>query len=106
MLETVPDIRNMPIVQVEEWIAAVRIKRLTLLIEYQKLESIELGVQHGRAGQQLEKQTEMLEKELIRLTNLLTKCDDRIMKITALREEMGLIEDLQQELEDLQDENT
>ena len=80
--------------QIENHVEAVRARRMVSAIEYHNGIQAKLTHESGKLQVRMSKQYEMLGKELERVENAENKVLARIETLEALRQEIGLIEDM------------
>jgi hypothetical protein len=89
-----PEIDEIPIPELESRIAAIRERRIVAAIEYAASKSMQLEIDKDMVHRKLKAQYEMLGKELERCERAIYACDERLVKITMLKDEAGLLEDM------------
>jgi hypothetical protein len=89
-----PEIWEIPIPELEDRIAAIRERRIVAAIEYAVGKSLQLEIDKDMVHRKLKAQYEMLGKELERAERVIYALNERLVKITQLKDEADLLEDL------------
>lgn len=86
-----PTIRDCTREQVEAHIEQVRNRRMLAAIEFHNTKNMKLSQAGGKIQDRLDKQLDMLEKEIGNLERAEIKVTDRLNTIEALKQELGVI---------------
>jgi hypothetical protein len=89
-----PEIWEIPIPELENRIAAIRERRIVAAMEYAASKSMQLEMDKDMVHRKLKAQYEMLGKELERGERVIYALEERLYKITQLKDEAGLLEDM------------
>ncbi|MCI0557507.1 MAG: hypothetical protein MN733_03350 [Nitrososphaera sp.] len=90
----------MDIKQIEKHLENVRNRRLTLVIQYQQSKNIKLSAELHKNQSRLDRQIELLSKDIARIDTLYDKCQDRIKLITALKNENSFVTSMMEEIDE------
>lgn len=90
-----PELSQLSIPELEDRIAAIRERRIVAAIEYAAGQKMQLEIDKDQVHRKLKAQYEMLGKELERGERLLFALEERLVKITILKDEAGLLEEYQ-----------
>jgi hypothetical protein len=100
-LTLIPTLDDLDLPEKERKLEQIRVRRLTLVIQYQKAKSLALSAEYGKVNLRLSRQVEMLEKDIIRLDQLISKCEDRMRQITVLSNEKSFVSDMMQDIREV-----
>lgn len=74
--------------QLDEFIDGLRERRMSAQRQYEQAKKLEKEMREGRLRERLAKHLEILERELTRVNKALSKIDQRVVNIRALRLEI------------------
>lgn len=84
-----PDIREVPIEELEALVTTKRHKRLSLVFQHQQLEAARASKVFDKADTAVFKQMTILERDLVKIDELIHKCSDRIIRINLLKNDIS-----------------
>jgi acyl-coenzyme A synthetase/AMP-(fatty) acid ligase len=85
-----PTIGDMTTEELERRIEAVRARRIVCALEYVAGEQMRLEEEADKAQRKLKAHYEMLGKELDRCDRAIHACEQRVVQIELLRQEIGI----------------
>lgn len=90
-----PTLRDCTREDIEAHVEAIRIRRMSASLAYHELKNTKISTATAKVQGRLDKQLQMLEREINALERADDKVQDRLAAIEVLRQEMGfLIEQL------------
>lgn len=90
-------LEEMTIEELEQHLEGVRARRIVAAMEYVAGEAIKLEVEKDKAHRKLKEHYVMLAKELDRCERAIYKCEERVVAIQVLKDEIGVMEDYETE---------
>src|SRR4249920_2676518 len=90
-LQLVPTIEDLNIEQLESHLEGVRTRRLLVALAYQQTKNTKLNKESNRLNARLERNVDLLGKELTKLDAALLKCTARLQLITLLKNETSFV---------------
>ena len=90
-LTLVPTIDDLNIEELEKHLEIMRNKRVITAVQYQQSRNIKLNAEANKLEAQLQKQVDLLGKDLLRLDASYDKCKERLAKINMLKNELGFV---------------
>lgn len=85
-----PEISELTTEELERRIEAVRARRIVCALEYVAGEQMRLEAEADKAQRKLKAHYEMLAKELDRCDRAINACEQRVVQIEMLRQEIGV----------------
>lgn len=79
--------------EMEDFIEAVRVRRMLATIEYHNLKNAKLSQATGKIQARVDRECDLLEKEINTLERAEQKVEDRLNKIEQMKQEIGLLVD-------------
>jgi RecA/RadA recombinase len=92
-----PTLEDLTIEELEAHIEGVRARRIVAAMEYVAGEAIKLEVEKDKMHRKLKEHYVMLAKELDRCERAIYKCEERVVVIQQLKDEIGVMEDYETE---------
>lgn len=86
-----PSIKDYSREQIEDFLEAVRIKRMSAAVLYFANRNEKLANEQGKIQKKYDHERLMLEKELLRVDDAIARVDARCIKIDELLQEMGML---------------
>ena len=88
-----PTLEEMTVEELEQHLEAVRARRIVCAMEYVAGEALKLEAEKDKATRKLKEHYVMLAKELDRCERAIYKCEERVVQIQVLKDEIGVMED-------------
>lgn len=88
-----PTLEEMTIEELEAHIEGVRARRIVCAMEYVVGEALKLEAEKDKATRKLKEHYAMLAKELDRCERAIYRCEERVVAIQVLKDEIGVMED-------------
>lgn len=92
-----PTLEEMTVEELEQHLEAVRARRIVCAMEYVAGEALKLEAEKDKATRKLKEHYVMLAKELERCERAIYKCEERVVAIQVLKDEIGVIDDYETE---------
>ena len=90
-LVLVKSIKEMDREEIEAHLSLIRMRRMSAALEYAAGKNLKLGKSADKVKQKLERQYDMLGKEIDRLDVMIDKVEQRMIEIESLKQELGMI---------------
>jgi hypothetical protein len=88
-----PTIADMTTEELERRIEQVRARRIVCAMEYVAGQNLKLEIEQDKMQRKLKGHYEMLAKELDACERAVYRCEERVVQIEQLRQELGLLEE-------------
>ncbi|SRR5258705_13104619 len=92
-----PTLEEMTVEELEAHIEGVRARRIVCAMEFVAGESLKLENERDKARRKLQEHYLMLAKELDRCERAIYRCEERVVSIQQLKDEIGVIDDYETE---------
>lgn len=86
-----PTLDDLDVRQIEAHLEQIRIRRLTLVIQYQQARHSKLSHEYHKTNLRLAKQIELLGKDIVRLDEIYYKCEARLKQVIVLKNETDFV---------------